>query len=78
MAVTKVRLNNLLGPVLGSIEKSAPNQVTGKNSKRLFEWTDRENYTMCERNFYLHFNKKSKKLLMNFGNFDNNFHTILE
>ena len=30
MADTKSRVQSLLGPVLGYVEKSAPNQVTGK------------------------------------------------
>ena len=30
MAETKQRLSELLGPVLGLVEKQAPNQVTGR------------------------------------------------
>ena len=43
MADTKSRVQSLLGPVLGYVEKSAPNQVTGKKLiKKFFIWeTDR-------------------------------------
>ena len=33
MAETKQRLAELLGPVLGLVEKQAPNQVTGNKAK---------------------------------------------